>query len=517
MLFNSYVFIFAFLPVTLVVFYMVARRSRRFALAWLVVASLAFYGWWDPRYVPLLLFSICANYTFGTLLTRYSKKSRPHHKVDTTLLIAGIFFNLGLLGYFKYTNFFVDTSAAVFGTSWSIAHVVLPLGISFFTFTQLAYLVDAYRGEAKKYNFIDYCLFVTVFPHLIAGPILHHREMMPQFANSPFHPRPENFAVGSTIFIAGLFKKVILADWLAIHASSVFDAAASGAALTFFEAWGGTIAYTLQIYFDFSGYSDMAIGLGRMLALKLPLNFNSPYQAVSITDFWARWHMSLTRFLREYLYFPLGGSRKGEIRRYANILITMLLSGLWHGAGWTFVLWGGLHGVFLVVHHLWQKLAKSMGIVFSSNVGLTHWFSRGLTFLAVAVAWVLFRAGNLSVVSAMLQGMTGKNGFSLPKYLQGTLPGGDWLSTHLGISFGGLGSFGSDLTVIGVLVLLLVVWFAPNTIQVMARFDPSSDKIQRPSRLQWRMTLQWAVVFGVMAGVSLLALSHVSAFLYYQF
>ena len=289
--------------------------------------------------------------------------------------------------------FFIDNVNHIFKLNLNIGVIILPLAISFFTFQQIAYLVDAYRGETREYNFLHYCLFVTFFPQLIAGPIVHHKEIMPQLTKEKIYSFcSENFNVGITIFILGLFKKVILADSVAVYATPVFEAASKNVSLTFVEAWGGALAFTCQLYFDFSGYSDMALGLGRMFGIRLPLNFNSPYKAVNIIEFWRRWHMTLSRFLKHYLYIPLGGSRKGKARRQANLLITMLLGGLWHGASWTFVVWGGLHGICLAINHAWHSIRRFMG----HDIEKVSWqgriLSRTLTFFVVVVGWVFFKA-----------------------------------------------------------------------------------------------------------------------------
>ena len=404
MLFNSYFFILVFLPVTLLVFFTLGRRGgRRAAIGWLVAASLFFYGWWNPAYLGLIVASILFNYTIGTVLG----DQRRRHASRKGALIIGIAANLTILAYYKYANFFLDSVNIALGTGYSLSEIILPLGISFFTFTQIAFLVDAYRGEAREYNFLHYALFVTYFPHLIAGPVLHHKEMMPQFDNaSIFRFNTLNFSAGLTYFILGLFKKVILADGISSFGSPVFAAAAEGHPLSSLDAWGGALSYTFQLYFDFSGYSDMAIGLALMIGVRLPLNFNSPYKSVNIIEFWRRWHMTLSRFLRDYLYISLGGNKKGETRRYANIMLTMLLGGLWHGAGWTFVIWGGLHGFYLMVNHAWQILCRRLGHDLQSST----WWSRGLstllTFIAVVIGWVYFRSDSLETAHHMLRSMS---------------------------------------------------------------------------------------------------------------
>ncbi|MDP3840780.1 MAG: MBOAT family O-acyltransferase, partial [Methylococcales bacterium] len=349
MIFNSYVFIFAFLPVVILGFYGLGRFSHHLASLWLAAASLFFYGWWDARFVGLLLASIAFNYGAGYMIGHSLADKARRAKL---LLICAIVINLILLGYFKYANFFVENLNALTGSAITMAKVFLPLGISFFTFTQIAFLVDTYQGKVREYNFVHYTLFVTYFPHLIAGPVLHHKEMMPQFGKrETCRVNWDNIAIGLTIFILGLAKKVLLADSFGNYATPIFNAVSAGGHPMLFEAWFGALAYSLQLYFDFSGYSDMAIGLSLMFNVRLPINFNSPYKSLSIIEFWRCWHMTLSRFLRDYLYIPMGGSRDGKIKRYVNLLITMLLGCLWHGAGWTYVIWGGLHGVYLVINH----------------------------------------------------------------------------------------------------------------------------------------------------------------------
>lgn len=518
MLFNSYIFIFGFLPITLLGFFWLGRRSHAYAAAWLAIASLFFYGYWNPAYVGLLLGSIIANYAFGTWIAKAGVKHDDGRKKQ--LLILAITANLALLGYYKYANFFVDSVNAVTGTGWSAGAIMLPLGISFFTFTQIAFLVDTYRGEVKEYDFIHYVLFVTYFPHLIAGPVLHHKEMMPQFAHtSTYRFSYENIAVGSAIFFIGLFKKVILADNIAYYVPTVFDAPARGVQLSFIEAWGGALCYTLQLYFDFSGYSDMAIGLSRMFGVVLPLNFHSPYKSVNIIEFWRRWHMTLSRFLRDYLYIPLGGNRKGKMRRYLNLFITMLLGGLWHGAGWTFVIWGALHGLYLMINHAWHALRRTI----SQDPGKPlsrpmHLASGLLTFLAVTVAWVFFRANDLHSAISISKIMFGFNGVHLPDNWFIRAPAfHDWLLAHNW--FGPSNGLTTSGMINWIWILLLIVWLAPNTQTIMQNFKPALDTPQPPmhTRLLWRPTFITALLIWTIAFVALINLSQHSAFLYFQF
>ena len=392
MLFNSYIFIFFFLPITFFVYFYLNKKHLIVAgRAFLVLASLFFYSWWNIHYLPLILVSMLVNYTAGRELAGHERKHRSYSAKK--LLFAGVAFNLGLLGYYKYSDFFITNLNRVAGTEVSLLHLALPLAISFYTFQQIAYLVDSYRGETKEYDFLNYAVFVTFFPQLIAGPIVHHAEMMPQFAklrNKGINHY--NIALGLFIFSMGLFKKVIIADTFARWATQGFDLSQQ---LTMLEAWVTSLSYTFQIYFDFSGYTDMAIGAALLFNIKLPMNFFSPYKAVSIQDFWRRWHITLSRFLRDYLYIPLGGNRKGEFRTYGNLFTTFLLGGIWHGAGWTFVIWGALHGIAIVIHRVWQKLGLRMN-------SLLAWF---ITFNFVNITWVFFRARHFHDAKKVLEGM----------------------------------------------------------------------------------------------------------------
>ena len=431
MLFNSYEFLFLFLPITLIVFFAIARTDKRMASTWLVGASLFFYGWWNPAYLGIILCSILFNFVVGSVLNDDNEKW-PRKMV----LTCGIVANLVLLGYYKYANFFVDSANAVLGDVFLLDSILLPLAISFFTFQQIAYLIDTYRGETKELDFLHYCLFVTFFPQLIAGPIVHHKEMLSQFARASLYSvNIRRHAVGYTIFTLGLFKKVVLADGIAAYATPAFYAADSGIALTLFEAWTGSLAYTLQLYFDFSGYSDMAIGLARMFGIRLPLNFNSPYKATSIIDFWRRWHMTLSRFMRDYVYIPLGGNKRGIIgSQRTNLMATMLLGGLWHGAGWNFLFWGGLHGCYVIINNKWRASHTGKAAA-TAREKLFGW---SITFIAVVFAWVPFRAETMEGTKNMIFGMLGFNGISLdPSALRVLGDYGSWLMT-IGISFDGL-------------------------------------------------------------------------------
>ena len=416
MLFSSYEFVLLFLPIVLVCLFVGGGRSPRVGSFLLVAASLFFYGWWDVHYVPLLFASIVFNYVVGGQLARYAEgfeiaagghvsPDAPHVRARKGWLFCGIVVNLLLLGYFKYMDFFLGTVNALAGADvFDLPHIVLPLGISFYTFTQTAYLIDAYRGCAKRHSFLTYLEFVTIFPHLIAGPIINYREMMPQFlAMENYCICWDNMAKGLALFSMGLFKKVVIADELAPWVQAVFSHAGE---LTFFEGWAGALGYTLQLYFDFSGYSEMAIGLGLMLNLHFPQNFDSPYQAKSIIDFWRRWHMTLGLWVKEYLYIPLGGNRAGQLRKLRNLFVSMVLIGLWHGAGWTFVAWGAMHGLMLMVNHVWRTLQIRLP-------GVLCWV---MTFLGVMVCWVFFRAADFQAAVNVLAAMTDVHQMVLPEH-----------------------------------------------------------------------------------------------------
>ena len=410
MLFNSLEFLFAFLPITIFIFYFIGSRGHhRVAFSWLIGASLFFYWWWNPIYVFLLVGSILFNYLVSIALLKV------RHKI---IFIIGVSVNLLVLGYFKYANFFVDNINALISGDIFLESILLPLAISFFTFQQITFLVDSYRGNTKEYSLLNYSLFVTFFPQLIAGPIVQHIEMMPQFMkNSLYRLKSENLAIGITIFIIGLFKKIVIADSMAIYADPVFEIAEGNESLIFIDAWGGAIAYTFQLYFDFSGYSDMAIGLARMLGIVLPTNFFSPYKSTNIIEFWRRWHMTLSRFFKNYLYISLGGNRKGAIRSMLNLMITMLLGGLWHGASWTFVIWGGIHGTCLIINHGFQNIRRLLGHDLSKTSIFGQTVSWALTFTIIIITWVVFRAESVNGAQNMIHAMLGLNGLFLSELI----------------------------------------------------------------------------------------------------
>lgn len=505
MLFNSYIFIFAFFPIVFWGFFRIGAHNQFRAALWLAAASLFFYAWWDIRFIGLLLGSIAFNYCAGYFIAHRVVRSPILLKFSVGSAIAS---NLILLGYFKYTNFFAENLNFIANMTLPITEYILPLGISFFTFTQIAFLVDTSQGKVKDFNFVRYTLFVTYFPHLIAGPVLHHQEMMPQFASRRvYRMQWKSIAPGLTIFVLGLAKKVLIADSLIEFSTPVFSAAASGEHIYFLDAWVGALAYTLQLYFDFSAYSDMAIGLSLMLNVRLPMNFNSPYKALSIIEFWKRWHMSLSRFLRDYLYIPLGGNRNGKNRRYLNLMVTMLIGGLWHGASWTFIAWGGLHGAFLIANHTWREIKQKMQ--WGNGGRLTAIFSGTLTFLAVVIGWVFFRADSISSAVSILQGMTGINGL-LTKWAP------------------------SRNALLIIVPCMIFVFVSPNIGQIFKRYRPTCDEIitaetttiftsstspDATSRheIAWSPTKYSAAAIIFLLAMSIGLLNRTSVFLYFQF
>jgi D-alanyl-lipoteichoic acid acyltransferase DltB (MBOAT superfamily) len=514
-LFNSALFIYVFLPLIFAGFFLLARFSQSIAAGWLTVGSIIFYGWWNPIYVPLLVGSVAFNY----LAARWLLVSVQ--EIRSWILGAAIAVDLAVLGYFKYADFFLDNLGRISGLPLEPREIILPLGISFFTFTQIAFLVDTYRGIAREPRLLHYTLFVTYFPHLIAGPILHHSEMMPQFAEpKSYRLSSRSVAVGLTIFCIGLFKKVILADNIADFATPAFNAAAGGHPLSLLEAWGGTLAYALQLYFDFSGYSDMAIGISRLFGIRLPLNFNSPYKSASIIEFWRRWHMTLSRFLRDYLYFALGGNRSGSVRRYVNLLLTMVLGGLWHGAGWTFIAWGSLHGGFLVVNHAWRGFRHLVGWNVRST-WVTHAAAVATTFTMVLVGWVFFRASSLAAAAGILKGMVGYYGTVLPAGWKTSLPTTlVTLAASGGVTFGPT-VFAGAAQVAWTGALLAIVLLCPNTQELTRFYEPAVDATvspeTRPALLTWCPSVGWAVAIAVITVASLASLDRVTPFLYFQF
>jgi len=537
MLFNSATFIAGFLPIVLLGFFLFAGTGRqRLAGLWLTLASLLFYGWWDPHYVPLLVASMTANYLLGGYLLKNPSR---------LVLGLGIAANILLLGYYKYTGFLLGTANDALGLGWDVPQIVLPLAISFFTFQQIAYLCDAQDGAVVEHDFLNYCLFITFFPHLIAGPITHHREMLSQFGNPEnFRPRLDNISVGATLFVLGLFKKVVFADPMGAEAGPVFTAAAAGTPLPLLDAWSGALAYTMQLYFDFSGYTDMAIGLGLLFGISLPPNFDSPFKAHNIADFWSRWHMTLTRFLTAYLYNPLvlrvtrrrvaAGKplpKRGKMSVGTFLvmvayptLVTMAISGVWHGAGWTFVVFGLLHGFYLVVVQGWRALRAHWGWKVASARLIHRVPAVLLTFLCVVLGNVFFRSPTMEGALNMLAGMVGMNGVLLPTSFE-RIPGIAPLAGLLGIDFEP-GPFFRPLLGLQIVLLLAFVWTLPNTQQFLRHYRTALNWRPQVSALQrrvaaatWRPGTAYGVALGLL-GFFALAKAMSAApteFLYFQF
>jgi D-alanyl-lipoteichoic acid acyltransferase DltB (MBOAT superfamily) len=530
MLFNSFTFLLGYLPVTALLFFVLARVSHTLAAVWLTMASLAFYGWWNVGFVPLLAGSIAFNYAVGLALC--SDRARSRQRLRRGLLLLGVGADLALLAWYKYAGFLATNINELVGSTLDPGKIILPLGISFFTFTQIAFLVDAYRDEAREYNPIHYGLFVTYFPHLIAGPVLHHREMMPQFGHgATYRFQWPNMSLGLTLLVIGLFKKVVIADGMIGYVSAVFGADGVRGVPDVVMAWRATAAYTLQIYFDFSGYSDMAIGLSQMFGIRLPLNFDSPYKAASIVEFWRRWHMTLSRFLRDYLYIPLGGNRHGTARRYANLMTTMLLGGLWHGAGWTFVIWGGLHGAYLMINHAWQAAVARHADPRRRWPWAWAAASRAITLFAVMLAWVFFRSPDVAGARAVLAGMAGFNGVAPLDRLAAARMVVDWAWIALGFAIalwmpnsqevagysarrarseteaGERSAAGHPRPEPGRLAL------AGRAGVTKERHDPAPDR----RWLVWRPGGAWALVVGSMLVIVLARLNRPTEFIYFQF
>lgn len=484
MLFNSLEFLLLFIPLCVITFYLCARISPIIAITQLLCFSLIFYGFSNPAYLILLCGSIIVNFALGNII----------HKTRSRFITgAGIACNLISIGYFKYFDFFIETSNGLFATNIPLQSIILPLGISFFTFQQISYLIECYRKDIKQTDFLHYALFVSFFPQLVAGPIVRFNEIVPQFYQKTFGtPNWSKILIGLILFSIGLSKKVFVADAVAIHATDVFTKADSGQAIGFFESWYGSFAYSFQIYFDFSAYSDMAIGLALMLGLSLPVNFLSPYKSKSIIEFWRTWHITLSRFLRDYLYYPLGGNRKGKTMRYANLMIVMLLGGLWHGASWNFVIWGGLHGVFLMINHLFLRLSRKTTQDDKKENAL---FKIGLTFLSITVAWVFFRAETIDGAITMIYAMTNP-----------------FLNTEQLIS---------DLVSVPKMLSTLVVpacliWLAPNASQIKSWLERTINETAEESKnsilyasICASIALSLATFF-IFAGVY-------SEFIYFQF
>jgi alginate O-acetyltransferase complex protein AlgI len=517
MLFNSLPFIFVFLPITLLGYYLLIRAGlARWIFVFLVVASLLFYTVWNPPYLFLLLISMGGNYIFGSWLD--ARREKGSALAWPTGL--GIAFNLAILFYFKYANFFIDNLNLVAGTSYNLERIILPLAISFYTLQQIAFLVDVVRGEIRPSGIWRYATFVIFFPQLIAGPIVHYKEMMPQFFGRQLGRfATANLTIGLTIFAIGLFKKTVLADSAALYASPLYDAAQAGAVIGLLAAWKAAICYTLQLYFDFSGYSDMALGLARMFGIKLPPNFHSPLRAASIIDYWRRWHMTLQQFIVAYMYQPLvipltrWGAAKGfgkwqmfTLTTAAPTIVLFLVIGFWHGAAWTFVIFGGMHGIYLSINEWWRMLKRKARK--KAKPGIPDMvFYHALTLLCVVVANVVFRAESVEAATRIWAGMVR---FGELAQLLAILP------THA-----------AELIIepfAFIVFCAALIAFFPNTQQIMGRYSPilNWDKWRgvalAPMRMEWRLTVSWAVFMGVVLflGVAFVSRGQ-SEFIYFNF
>lgn len=478
MLFNSITFIWLFLPISFFIYFTLNKfRFLFLSKIWILFASLFFYAWWNVSFLWIIVVSIVVNFFIGKRLSLEKLKSKK------VLLILGIIFNVALLGYFKYTNYVVDSLNDIFNLNIDIAHIALPLAISFFTFQQIAYLVDAYKGYTKEYDFLTYVVFVTFFPQLIAGPIVHHKDIIPQFKKARnLFINYRNIFLGIFIFTIGLFKKVVVADTLAYYVTQGFDVAKT---LTFIEAWVVSLCYTFQLYFDFSGYCDMAMGAALLFNIKLPVNFNSPYKATNIQDFWRRWHITLSSFLRDYLYIPLGGSRLGKIRTYFNLFIVFVIGGIWHGAGHMFVLWGIMHGLALVIHRIWLDF----------NIRL-HWLiSWFITFIFINCAWVVFRAKDWDSAKKVFNGM-----IDIPSLLEIE-------STKAKVLLAALD--GKQKTFNFLIGSIIICFLFKNSIELIGKVRLSSNKVA----LIYGSVLAVAFIFTVL---EILASTY-SEFIYFNF
>jgi alginate O-acetyltransferase complex protein AlgI len=538
-LFNSNEFLFIFLPVSLCGFYLLGTLSRTAAIRWLILVSLAFYAWWRPVNVFIIAPSILINFALACILSRLSQ-GEGSRRISTAVLVLGICFNVAFLGFFKYTDFMFGAINDIFGANLVLGHIILPLGISFITFQKIAFLVDVQAGRVKSFTFQDYCTFVLFFPQLIAGPIVHYREMMPQFHAARCRFDKDNVAVGITLLLFGLFKKVVFADNIALFVTPIYDHAATGDRTSFLLAWMAAIGFTLQIYFDFSGYTDMALGLARFFGIRLPPNFNSPLRASSIIDFWLRWNLTLTRFLTAYIYNPLVlwltrrrlekgkpgfSGRDATVGAFISLImfptvITMFVSGLWHGAGYGFVIWGLLHGFYLTINHGWRLFATRLWTDRRSYDRLMTPGGVVLTFVSVTAAMVFFRSSTMASAIDLLKGMIGLNGIALPQRLLDRL--GPLTTTFHGI---GVIADGYDFTkaMAWICILMFVAFAFPNTLQILARYEPALGVKPPPSSavigrvVQWGASLPWAIALSAIAAIAIGSLGGPSEFLYWQF
>jgi alginate O-acetyltransferase complex protein AlgI len=543
MLFNSTEFLFVYLPVTLAGFYLLGPASRNAAIRWLILASLVFYAWWRPVNVLIIAPSMVINYIIArTLLWLNENKGSP--RLSKSVLLLGISFNVIFLGIFKYTDFISGAINDVFSANLVLRHIILPLGISFITFQKIAFLVDVQAGKVKSFTFQDYCTFVLFFPQLIAGPIVHYREMMPQFHAISCRFDKENFAVGLTLLSLGLFKKIIFADKIALLVTPLYQQAATEGGTSFLMAWMAAIGFTLQIYFDFSAYTDMALGLARFFGIRLPPNFNSPLRASSIIDFWLRWHMTLTRFLTAYIYNPiqlwltrrrLAKGRRGfggpnpQLGAFLSLLmlptiLTMFLSGVWHGAGYGFIVFGLLHGLYLTINQGWRVVAAKLWPDRRSYVRVMKPVGWVLTFASVTAAMVFFRSPTMTSAIDIVKGLMGLNGIALPQALLDR-------SGALGTALHALGVIAAQSwsvrdfagLLIWISALMFIALAFPNTLEILSRYEPALGVKPRQTQLrigrvlEWNASLPWAIAVSGIAAIAILSIRGPSEFLYWQF
>jgi alginate O-acetyltransferase complex protein AlgI len=543
MLFNSSEFLFIFLPVALSGFYLLGKFSHTSAIRWLILVSLAFYAWWRPVNVIIIAPSILINFYLASLLLRLNERESSR-RVSSLVLLLGIAFNVAFLGLFKYTDFVFSTINDVFGANLVLTHIILPLGISFITFQKIAFLVDVQAGRVRSFTFQDYCTFVLFFPQLIAGPIVHYREMMPQFHAAPCRFDKENVAVGLTLLVFGLFKKVVFADKIAVLVTPIYADAAAGGKTSLLLAWMAAIGFTLQIYFDFSGYTDMALGLARFFGIRLPPNFNSPLRASNIIDYWLRWNMTLTRFLTGYIYNPLVlwltrrrlakgqagfGGQYSTIGAFVSLLmfptvITMFISGLWHGAGYGFVIWGLLHGFYITINHGWRVVATRLWPDRSRYERIMKPTGLALTFVSVTTAMVFFRSPTLTSAIDLLKGMIGLNGIALPKAALDRLGPLTSVFHSIGIIAAGPSSGGDFIkTAMWISILTFVALACPNTLEILARYEPALGVKPRSTKLaigrmfEWDASPAWAIAVSAIAAIAIGSIGGPSEFLYWQF
>ncbi|MFO1106276.1 MAG: MBOAT family O-acyltransferase [Amaricoccus sp.] len=535
MLFNSYEYILVFLPVTIALYLLFGRVSRSLAIGWLILASVVFYAWWRPVNLLIIGPSLAVNYAIGrALIGMMGNEAKARSR--TVLLVLGVAFNVLFLAYFKYVNFLVSVADDLTGAGFVFHQVILPLGISFITFQKIAFLIDIAGGRIKSFTLREFLLFVMFFPQLIAGPIVHFPETIPQFQRGDGRFNGVLYATGITLFCFGLFKKVVLADSIAAQVTPIYAFAAAGDPVTLLQGWMAAIGFTLQIYFDFAGYSDMACGAALFFGVRLPLNFNSPLRATSIIDYWLRWHITLSRFLTAYVYNPIAlrlvrrrmaqklpmvtgrGSHFGAFFHVIAwpMLFTMLLSGIWHGAGYTFVLWGVMHGCYLIINHAWRQYGPQPAA--APRLGGAFWGFL-LTFIAVIVSMVMFRAPSVASAGNIYHGMLGLHGLGLPGKVAHML---HWPAMQ---QIGGEVDMRTFATTTGyIVVLLAIALLMPNSAQMMQRYDPVLQTPKAPpliagtSRaIYWQPNLAWGAIIAVMAAISMIWLTGKSEFLYWQF